>query len=107
MPTNNYTWLVSRVYDSKWGNFTLAALLKTSPTTMTANLYVLAQMCSFVAAFSFYWFLSFTQFTLCYILKGNKPDFHQAMGAEQSKMMYDSFLDQMKAAYNADCIKGR
>ena len=50
--------------------------------------------------------LVYLQFTLCYILKGNKPDFHQAMSADQSKVLYESFLDQMKADYSPDKIKG-
>ena len=40
-------------------------------------------------------------------MKGNKPDFHQAMAAEPCKLMYDSFLDQMRAAYTPSNVHGR
>ncbi|XP_067941469.1 D-aminoacyl-tRNA deacylase 1-like isoform X2 [Watersipora subatra] len=49
--------------------------------------------------------LCVSQFTLCYILKGNKPDFHQAMAAEQSQLLYNSFLEQMRDAYCSDRVK--
>lgn len=46
------------------------------------------------------------QFTLYHILKGNKPDFHQAMGGDESKAFYEEFLKQVKASYKADMVKG-
>ena len=36
--------------------------------------------------------LCVSQFTLCQVLKGNKPDFHQAMRAEESEPMYTDCL---------------
>jgi len=49
--------------------------------------------------------LCVSQFTLQCVLKGNKPDFHEAMAGEQSKIMYDKFLDDMKKNYDPEKIK--
>jgi len=49
--------------------------------------------------------LCVSQFTLQCILKGNKPDFHEAMAGDQSKIMYDQFLEDMKKNYDASKIK--
>ena len=38
-------------------------------------------------------------------MKGNKPDFHLAMGGEQSKTFYENFLVEMKKAYSDSKIK--
>ena len=46
------------------------------------------------------------QFTLYSILKGNKPDFHSALGGEESEQFYNNFVEQMKAAYIPDLVKG-
>ena len=46
------------------------------------------------------------QFTLCYVLKGNKPDFHNAMMGDLSQPMYDQFLSQLGDQYKPDAIKG-
>ena len=46
------------------------------------------------------------QFTLCYVLKGNKPDFHNAMMGDLSKPMYEQFLTQLGDQYKPDAIKG-
>ena len=72
------------------------------PTLLIHLTSVGSCLLSFVTIITAY----YLQFTLCYILKGNKPDFHQAMAAEQSQLLYNSFLDQMKAAYSADYVKG-
>jgi len=40
-----------------------------------------------------------SQFTLHAIMKGNKPDFHLAMKADQSKLFYDKFLGRVRSAY--------
>jgi D-Tyr-tRNAtyr deacylase len=40
------------------------------------------------------------------VKKGNKPDFHLAMGADKSKAFYQAFLDKLKKQYQADRIKG-
>ena len=37
--------------------------------------------------------------------QGNKPDFRQAMGGDQSKEFYDKFLLEMKKAHADDKIK--
>ncbi|KAF6034173.1 DTD1 [Bugula neritina] len=49
--------------------------------------------------------LCISQFTLSCVLKGNKPDFHQAMSADQSHIMYNSFLDLMRSSYSEEKIK--
>jgi len=38
-------------------------------------------------------------------MKGNKPDFHLAMGGEQSKQFYNIFLEEMNKAYNTEKVK--
>ena len=40
--------------------------------------------------------LFFSQFTLQCVLKGNKPDFHNAMKSEQSQEMYNKFISILK-----------
>lgn len=37
--------------------------------------------------------------------KGNKPDFHGAMGGEDAKRLYHHFLQKVKDGYDADKIK--
>lgn len=49
--------------------------------------------------------LCVSQFTLQAVLKGNKPDFHQAMAAEKSKDFYEKILNELGKAYKADKIK--
>ncbi|KAI9466095.1 D-Tyr tRNAtyr deacylase-like domain-containing protein [Lactarius psammicola] len=50
--------------------------------------------------------LCVSQFTLmANTSKGNKPDFHRAMSADQSRAMYDSFLQYMGAQYAPEKIK--
>ncbi|KAK7105097.1 D-aminoacyl-tRNA deacylase 1-like [Littorina saxatilis] len=49
--------------------------------------------------------LCVSQFTLNVTLKGNKPDFHEAMGPDLSQQFYNTFLDQLKAAYKPEKIK--
>lgn len=49
--------------------------------------------------------LCISQFTLQCILKGNKPDYHMAMPAEQSEVFYNEFLEHMKKSYNPELIK--
>jgi len=43
--------------------------------------------------------LCVSQFTLYHVMKGNKPDFHLAMGGELSKAFYQQFLADMKKGY--------
>lgn len=52
-----------------------------------------------------YEILCVSQFTLYTILKGNKLDFHRAMGADQSKDFYYQFLEDLGKAYNPNLIK--
>ena len=49
--------------------------------------------------------LCVSQFTLYHVMKGNKPDFHLAMGGEQSKLFYQQFLGAIKKAYSENKIK--
>lgn len=49
--------------------------------------------------------LCVSQFTLQSTLKGTKPDFHLAMGADQSKDFYDKFLNLLGTSYKPDKIK--
>eukprot|EP01060_Flectonema_neradi_P013731 TRINITY_DN2045_c0_g1_i2.p1 TRINITY_DN2045_c0_g1~~TRINITY_DN2045_c0_g1_i2.p1 ORF type:complete len:136 (+),score=17.64 TRINITY_DN2045_c0_g1_i2:60-467(+) len=41
-----------------------------------------------------------SQFTLCHVLKGAKPDFHNAMKGSESKPFFEELVSAMKAAYN-------
>lgn len=49
--------------------------------------------------------LCVSQFTLQAVLKGNKPDYHLAMGGEQSEAFYQDFLQHMRTVYRAEAIK--
>ena len=51
--------------------------------------------------------LCVSQFTLFAKLKGNKPDFHLAMKADDSQSFYERFLAQMRSNYEPEAIKGR
>jgi D-aminoacyl-tRNA deacylase len=48
--------------------------------------------------------LCVSQFTLHATLKGTKPDFHLSMSGEQSKILYEKFLLQLKEHYRAEKI---
>jgi D-tyrosyl-tRNA(Tyr) deacylase len=50
--------------------------------------------------------LCISQFTLCHVLKGNKPDFHNALGSHLSSPMYDEFMRQLGIVYRSEAIKG-
>ncbi|XP_069788444.1 D-aminoacyl-tRNA deacylase 1 isoform X2 [Narcine bancroftii] len=52
-----------------------------------------------------YEILFISQFTLQCILKGSKPDFHLAMGAEQSETFYSGFLQHVRKAYRPELVK--
>ena len=41
-----------------------------------------------------------SQFTLCHVLKGNKPDFHNAMSGPQAKVLFDKMVDAVRAAHS-------
>ena len=45
------------------------------------------------------------QFTLCHVLKGNKPDFHNALTSEKSEPMYKDFIEMLGKMYTPDKIK--
>ncbi|KAI0077107.1 D-tyrosyl-tRNA deacylase [Panus rudis PR-1116 ss-1] len=50
--------------------------------------------------------LCVSQFTLfANTSKGNKPDFHRAMGSESSRHLYASFLERMGTLYKPEKIK--
>ncbi|XP_027696147.1 D-aminoacyl-tRNA deacylase 1 [Vombatus ursinus] len=49
--------------------------------------------------------LCVSQFTLQCILKGNKPDYHMAMPAEQAETFYNNFLEQLRKAYKPELVK--
>jgi D-tyrosyl-tRNA(Tyr) deacylase len=49
--------------------------------------------------------LAVSQFTLYGILKGNKPDFHAAMQAEEAKQMFDLYVSMLKKKYLPDKIQ--
>jgi len=42
-----------------------------------------------------------SQFTLAHQMKGNKPDFHNAMTTEGARTMFDAFVTLVEAAYEA------
>lgn len=37
--------------------------------------------------------------------KGNKPDFHGALGGEEAKRLYQHFFDKVQEGYSADKVK--
>jgi D-tyrosyl-tRNA(Tyr) deacylase len=49
--------------------------------------------------------LCISQFTLYHRLKGNKPDFHNAMAGDDAKRMYDALLQKLGTSYNPSKIK--
>lgn len=49
--------------------------------------------------------LCVSQFTLCHVLKGNKPDFHLAMGGQDSQQFYNDFLTDLKSNYQEEKVK--
>ena len=51
--------------------------------------------------------LCVSQFTLYHKLKGNKPDFHYAMGPKESKILYEKVLTLLKTMYDPLLIKGK
>lgn len=52
--------------------------------------------------------LFISQFTLqARTSKGAKPDFHDAMRAEDSKVIFDSMVQQLKTLYKAENIQSK
>ncbi|XP_071454677.1 D-aminoacyl-tRNA deacylase [Hetaerina americana] len=49
--------------------------------------------------------LCVSQFTLCHMLKGNKLDFHHAMGPKDSEAFYNEFLNALQKSYEPHLIK--
>lgn len=49
--------------------------------------------------------LCVSQFTLQCVLKGNKPDFHNAMAADSAQPFYNTILDGMRRCYKPELIK--
>lgn len=49
--------------------------------------------------------LCVSQFTLYAVMKGNKPDFHNAMPGDASKQYYEEFLSLLKKGYSAEKVK--
>ena len=47
-----------------------------------------------------YSILLVSQFTLYSILKGNKPDFHNAMSPDSANELYEIFLNTLKTSYD-------
>jgi D-tyrosyl-tRNA(Tyr) deacylase len=45
-----------------------------------------------------------SQFTLCHVLKGNKPDFHNAMKGGEAKVLYDKMQTLMGTIYRPERI---
>lgn len=40
-----------------------------------------------------------SQFTLCHVLKGNKPDFHNAMATKEALEMFNTMVENMRKTY--------
>lgn len=54
-----------------------------------------------------YEILLVSQFTLFAILKGNKPDFHLAMGGEEAHAFFDKFVEDAKKSYKPEKIQSK
>jgi D-tyrosyl-tRNA(Tyr) deacylase len=47
-----------------------------------------------------------SQFTLlASTKKGNKPDFHGAMGGEEAKLLYEYFFEKVQQGYASEKVK--
>ena len=49
--------------------------------------------------------LAVSQFTLYSIMKGNKPDFHAAMQADQARQLFDLYVEMLRKKYLAEKIQ--
>jgi len=49
--------------------------------------------------------LCVSQFTLYHVLKGNSPDFHNAMAASSSEAFFQTFITALKTAYSPELVK--
>ena len=52
-----------------------------------------------------YGVLVVSQFTLYGKLKGNRPDFHNALGTQEALELYNYFVDVMKKEYNPEKVQ--
>lgn len=43
-----------------------------------------------------------SQFTLCHVLKGNKPDFHKAMKNDLARVLFDELVSQVRKGFPGD-----
>merc|ERR1711937_228339 len=48
--------------------------------------------------------LAVSQFTLHAFLKGNKPDFHLAMGGDQARDLFDQLVEELKKGHTPERI---
>lgn len=39
-------------------------------------------------------------------MKGNKPDYHEAMSPDEAPQFYEEFMKKLRAAYISDKVKG-
>ena len=46
-----------------------------------------------------------SQFTLYSVLKGNKPDFHNAMAPDQALAIYEQFVQTARASYDPNKVQ--
>ena len=46
-----------------------------------------------------------SQFTLYSVMKGNKPDFHQAKEAGEAEQFYEKFIERLRSGYSPDKIQ--
>jgi D-tyrosyl-tRNA(Tyr) deacylase len=46
-----------------------------------------------------------SQFTLYAFLKGNKPDFHLAMGGDEARHLFDMLVEELKKGHVEDKIQ--
>ena len=53
-----------------------------------------------------YEILSVSQFTLYCHLKGNRPDFHNAMDPQKSEQFYEDFIQKLRNSYKTELVKG-
>jgi D-aminoacyl-tRNA deacylase len=69
-----------------------------------AKFSVVRSWCS--ASIYSYLILLVSQFTLlASTKKGNKPDFHGAAGGEHAKILYDTFVNKVRALYENERVK--
>lgn len=52
-----------------------------------------------------YEILIVSQFTLFAVLNGNKPDFHKAKKADEARILFDLFVEQVKKSYDPTKIQ--